>query len=50
MTAKGVAAFDLDDTGGVLFTNGRAIFYVDASGKRAELCAPGHVERVVLLP
>ena len=49
MVAKSVVAFDMDGNGGVVYTDGRSIFYVDAKGKREKLCSPNHVERVIVL-
>jgi hypothetical protein len=47
--AKSVVAFDLDGSGGVIYTDGRSIFHIDAKGKREKLCSPDHVERVIVL-
>ena len=42
-------AFDLDGSGGVVYTDGRSIFHIDAKGKREKLCSPDHVDRVIVL-
>jgi len=42
-------SFDLCKEGGVVYTNGAAVYHVDAAGERTEVCASRLIERVVRL-
>ncbi len=45
--ASNVLAYDLTSDGGVLFTNGSAVFYQKADGSREKLCEQPMIESVV---
>jgi hypothetical protein len=47
--AKGVVSFDLDDAGGLVFSNGSAVYAIDAAGKKTRVCTADQIEHVVLL-
>ena len=47
--AAHVVSFDLCKEGGVVYTNGAAVYHVDAAGERTEVCASRLIERVVRL-
>lgn len=48
--AKGVVAFDLLDDGGVLYSNGSAVYRSTEDGKRTRLRKDRHIRHLVALP
>jgi hypothetical protein len=46
--AGGVLCFDLCADGSIAYTNGRAIYHLDAGGQRTTLCTDKMIERVVV--
>ena len=47
--ASGVVSFDLDGSGGLVYSNGSAVYHRDASGRAERLCTGEHIEQVVAL-
>jgi hypothetical protein len=47
--ASHVVSFDLCPDGSVVYTNGAAVYHLDAAGERTEVCASRLIERVVRL-
>ncbi len=45
--ATHVVSFDLCEDGGVVYTNGGAVYHIDPAGERTEVCASRLIERVV---
>jgi hypothetical protein len=46
--AQGVVSYDLCDDGGVVYTNGSAVFHLDAGGTRQQLCTGKLIEHVAV--
>jgi hypothetical protein len=49
VVAQHVLAYDVCQDGGLVFTNGTAIFFCDATGQRRKLCEHELVESIVIL-
>lgn len=47
--AENVLAYDVDEQGQIVLTNGSAIFFIDADGEKQELCTDQMIEKVVVL-
>lgn len=47
--AKNVLAYDLDDSGDIVYSNGNAIFRLTAAGKRERILSAAMIEQVVFL-
>ena len=48
--AGGVLAYDVSEKGGVVFTNGNAIFQLDAEGRKQQLVSESMIEQVFFVP
>ena len=49
VVANGVVSFDLDAAGGLVFSNGSAIYAIDAHGAKTRVCTGDAIEQVALL-
>src|SRR6185503_5267171 len=47
--ASGVLSFDVADDGAVVYTNGSAVYLIDAAGMRTRLCVDAGIEQVVVV-
>jgi hypothetical protein len=47
--ASHVVNYDLCPDGGIVYTNGAAIYHLDAAGRRTEICTSRLIERIVRL-
>jgi hypothetical protein len=48
--ADGVLAYDLDDAGRIVFTNGNAIFLLDPDGRKEHVLNESMIEQVFFVP
>ncbi len=48
--ASGVLAYDVDDSGRLVFTNGNAIFLLDGGGRKEHVTTESMIEQVFFLP
>ena len=49
IVAKGVASFDLCADGSVVYSDGQAVFWIDAKGKREQIAAELGIAQVAVL-
>jgi hypothetical protein len=49
VVAKGVGSYDVSEDGSVVYTNGGAIYHVDAEGKRTKVCDGQYISHVIAL-
>jgi hypothetical protein len=47
--ASGIVAFDLTAEGGIIYSNGSAVYHRDGAGRTERLCTGDHIEQVVAL-